>query len=628
VADGDCSEPSISADGTRVAFLSEAANLSPASDGTYRQVFVRDLSAGTTSLISAIGVGQAASAHCLAPHVSGDGQLVVYSSMADNLAAGDTNDGMDAFICDLTTGTTSLLACTPEGAQVDGQSAYPVISQTGRYVAFLTNATQWGGAVGQIHLVRLDRQTGSARFVADITEAEMTMYTSLTADGQTLAYSTGDVAVPQSVSRVFLYDAAIDTSTCLTPNVDGDTFLPTISPDGYYLAFASSATNLVTGYAPDCEGVYLQRLKTLPTPPSDDDPVLPPAPPAPPAAVIPPTGGQATTTLGTGLTLVVPPQALSEETRFVIVVPDTGLTIIPSGATLLTQYQITATGSSTDPAGSAGAPVTSFARPIALAFGGLVVGSGQPAAGSGQPDAGQPQITPEQAATAYVCYWDPDYETWIPVPTEFDPVRGVIIGHTDHLTTYSVMLRPDLQRFTDVADSWAQSHILKLAALNVVSGNGDGSFGPDSSITREQFAKMIVLAAGLQPDAQPQLSFTDANLIADWAKPYVSAAARAGIINGLDGNRFAPTQLITRAEVATMVARALRNAPTAQTSSGTAFADAASIPDWARASVDEAVSRGIVGGYADGTFGPQLTATRAEVCKMLARLADLLLKGK
>jgi hypothetical protein len=351
-------------------------------------------------------------------------------------------------------------------------------------------------------------------------------------------------------------------------------------------------------------------------------------------AVIPPAGGQVTTTLGTGLTLVVPPQALSEEARFVIVAPDTGLTIIPPGATLLAQYQITATSGSTAGAGGQpGAPVTSFARPIHLEFGGLVAGIGQPAAGSGQPDGGQPQLTPAQAANAYVCYWDTGYQIWVPVPTEYDPARGVIIGHTDHLTTYSVMLRPDLPRFTDIHDNWAVSHILKLAALEVVSGNGDGTFGPNDRITREQFAKMVVLAAGLKPDAQPRLTFADADQISDWAKPYVSAAVRAGIIHGLDGNRFAPQQLITRAEVATMVARALGNAAMSATSSeppsgGLTFADAASIPDWARASIDAAVSRGIVSGYADGTFGPQLTATRAEACKMLAKLADLLLKGK
>lgn len=626
VADGDCSEPSISADGTRVAFLSEAADLSPASDGTYRQVFVRDLGAGSTSLVSVVGVGQVANAHCLAPQISGDGRFVAYSSLADNLVIGDANTGMDAFICDLTTGATSLLALTPEGAQADGQSAYPVLNETGRYVAFLTNAAQWGGAGGQIHLVRLDRQTGLVRFIADITEAETTMYTSLTADGQTLAYSTGDVAVPGSVSRIFLYDAATDTSTCLTPDANGHAYLPALSPDGYYLAFGSEATNLVPGYAPEYESIYLRRLKTPASPPSGGDPILPPAPPT---TLIPPTGGQASTTLGTGLTLVVPPQALPGPTQFAIAVPDAGPTIIPLGATLLAQYQITATnGSTAGTGGQPGAPVTSFARPIQLEFGGLVAGFGQPAGGSGQPNGGQPQLTPAQAADAYVCYWDTGYRAWIPVPTEFDPVRGVIIGHTDHLTTYSVMLRPDLPRFTDINDNWAASHILKLAALEVVSGNGDGTFGPNDRITREQFAKMVVLAAGLQPDAQPMLAFADTDQIADWAKPYVSAAVRAGIINGLDGNRFAPQQLITRVEVATMVARALRNAPAAQASSGIVFADAASIPDWARASVDAAVSRGIVGGYADGTFGPQLTATRAEASKMLAKLADLLLKGK
>lgn len=100
----------------------------------------------------------------------------------------------------------------------------------------------------------------------------------------------------------------------------------------------------------------------------------------------------------------------------------------------------------------------------------------------------------------------------------------------------------------------------------------------------------------------------------------MSTTVKAGIITGLDGNRFGPTEPVTRAQAAAMIMRALGNPAAAVRKT---FADADTIPSWAQGAVQAAVEKGIIDGFEDNTFRPALNATRAQAAKMLSRLTEV-----
>ncbi len=109
--------------------------------------------------------------------------------------------------------------------------------------------------------------------------------------------------------------------------------------------------------------------------------------------------------------------------------------------------------------------------------------------------------------------------------------------------------------FTDVADSaWCSNAITWAAAQGVVGGYGNGLFGPNDNITREQLAIMLWRYAGSPAATHKELHFADADQTSDWAMEAIRWAVENGIINGYDG-RLDPHGQATRAQVAAMVMR-------------------------------------------------------------------------
>jgi Tol biopolymer transport system component len=133
-ADADSTDAAISPDGGFVAFESAANNLGV--NDAFRHIFLRDLAGGTTTHVSVTSEG-AANDHSSAPAISRDGRFVIFESKAITLVAGDTNARGDVFVRDMTTGTTARVSVTSQGAQVDdGISDAPAISADGLYAAF------------------------------------------------------------------------------------------------------------------------------------------------------------------------------------------------------------------------------------------------------------------------------------------------------------------------------------------------------------------------------------------------------------------------------------------------------------------------------------------------------------
>jgi Tol biopolymer transport system component len=142
--DGISQDPSISGDGRLVAFESDADNLSPDDNNAATNVFVRDLVAGTTTLVSrASGPGGAgANGNSNQPDISSDGRYVTFQSVADNLSSDDNNAFVNIFVRDLVANTTTLVSRAPGagGAGANDNSLNPTISGDGNRIAFESSA--------------------------------------------------------------------------------------------------------------------------------------------------------------------------------------------------------------------------------------------------------------------------------------------------------------------------------------------------------------------------------------------------------------------------------------------------------------------------------------------------------
>ena len=168
--------------------------------------------------------------------------------------------------------------------------------------------------------------------------------------------------------------------------------------------------------------------------------------------------------------------------------------------------------------------------------------------------------------------------------------------------------------FTDLGDvEWAQEAINHLASLGIINGMGDGTFAPNDNVTREQFAKMIVMCMGYTVNESATSSFSDV-VAGEWYAPYVAAAANNSLITGFEDGTFGVGQNITRQDMAVIIYRALGSPNPSSTGS---FSDDAEIGDYARLAVYSLVEIGIINGMGDGTFAPQATATRAQAAQML-----------
>lgn len=146
------SQAAIAGNGQFVVFTSYA-KLSPIDNNGDRDVYVRDLAAGTTSLVSVnqanIGAGNGASGDqdFMLPGLSADGRYVVFSSTASDLVSGDTNGQRDVFLRDRQTNTTTLLSRNLAGTNSgNGESNFAVINAVGNVIAFTSAAANLGAA--------------------------------------------------------------------------------------------------------------------------------------------------------------------------------------------------------------------------------------------------------------------------------------------------------------------------------------------------------------------------------------------------------------------------------------------------------------------------------------------------
>ncbi|MBB3110573.1 hypothetical protein FHS18_002640 [Paenibacillus phyllosphaerae] len=177
--------------------------------------------------------------------------------------------------------------------------------------------------------------------------------------------------------------------------------------------------------------------------------------------------------------------------------------------------------------------------------------------------------------------------------------------------------------FNDVASvqAWAGRQIQVMAAKGAIEGRGQGNFDPKATVTRAEFAAMLVRGLNLDSNSTKE-NFADVQGT-EWFVPFVAAAVEKGIINGRSADLFAPNATITRAEMATMVSRALKFSKDAQLTEDVntalqSFSDADTIQSSLKEGVAFAAEKGLVVGN-NGKFSPSATATRAEAAVIIYR---------
>jgi len=223
---------------------------------------------------------------------------------------------------------------------------------------------------------------------------------------------------------------------------------------------------------------------------------------------------------------------------------------------------------------------------------------------------------------AAVFRYDEEKKTWIEVGGTVQGDKAIVeVDAFGRLAVFAVdEAAPEVVTPTDTKGHWAEKAILEAVSSGLVRGYSDGTFRPDATVTRAEFAVLLARAVKLNGSGGGELPFTDREQIGKWAAEAVARVLEAGIVHGYGDGSFRPGAAIGRAEMFVMLARALKLSVDA--GAGTAFADDADIPGWAKASVSAAAREGLALGDGGNRFAPMQGATRAEAVVLLLRVME------
>jgi Tol biopolymer transport system component len=284
LAGGTSSEPgypsdlTFSADGTRLAFASDAQDLVPEPTGGWRNVFVRDLTSRTTTLVSVNAAGTAGAAgHSSRPTISPDGTKVAFASSALDLGPRVYGIYDDLFLRDVEAGTTSLLSIRNDGEPGYGGLDGPVwFTPDGATVIFSTWADLTGSFAQYPQLYARDLASGTTSVLSANAAGEPADYgvgtSVLSPDGTRVAFTSAATnLLPTDTNGegdVFVRDLATGTTTLVSSDASGTgsgngrSGGPVFSRDGGSVAFTSFASNLGPADENAVEDIYVRDLRT------------------------------------------------------------------------------------------------------------------------------------------------------------------------------------------------------------------------------------------------------------------------------------------------------------------------------------------------------------------------------
>lgn len=227
--------------------------------------------------------------------------------------------------------------------------------------------------------------------------------------------------------------------------------------------------------------------------------------------------------------------------------------------------------------------------------------------------------------TAAVFYYDEAKKIWIKVPDGRIQENRIAVT-VDHFTKFAVLaidqttgltVISDPAEFADISGHWAEASIKQAASTGIVTGYPDGTFKPGKTVTRAEFAVMLVNMLGIKkPGAE--LTFIDSSSIGAWAQNAVAQVVQLGMMKGYENGAFRPDAEITRAEIAVTITNAVGQISKDTPEAG--FADDSEIPDWAKGSAEFLKQTGILQGKDGNRFAPQEAATRAEAVTVLLNM--------
>ncbi len=262
----------ISADGRYVAIASYDGDLVAGDTNLKLDVFVRDMQTGTTRLASVNAAGAAGNNHSFASRISDDGQRIAFASAATNLTTqNDFNSSNDIFVRNLTTNTTSLVSISTSGASGNGFSADPQISANGQIVVFSSSAINLAAVSSSVNNIF------ARNLSSNTTAVVSAQTNSSTVTGNSDSFFSTDSGNVRSISddgRYVVFEGRATNLTATTDtNVANDIFVrdlvalttklvsirtdgastgnnvsesPRLSANGLFVVFRSAASNLVT----------------------------------------------------------------------------------------------------------------------------------------------------------------------------------------------------------------------------------------------------------------------------------------------------------------------------------------------------------------------------------------------
>ena len=252
--------------------------LIPGDTNSDSDVYVRDRQMGKTDRVSVNSTGGQANNDSGDPSISSDGRYVTFYSKATNLIPNDTNGSWDVFVHDRQSGKTKLVSANSSGGQGNGWSSYPSISGKGRYVAFISSATNLvtGDTNGKVDVFVHDRQTDKTERVSvnsnggeansDCGDLNSWRCVSISDDGRFIVFESkaSNLVSGDTNNRedVFLHDRTTKKTVRLSVNDNGiqgnnHSDRPSIAPDGRYVVFQSKADNLVSGDTNSTTDVFM-----------------------------------------------------------------------------------------------------------------------------------------------------------------------------------------------------------------------------------------------------------------------------------------------------------------------------------------------------------------------------------
>jgi Tol biopolymer transport system component len=469
-ANGASRETRISADGRFVAFACHASNLVPGDTNGLSDAFVHDRLTGETWRVNVSTSGDQADGETFHLNINDDGRFVVFESRADNLVPGDTNTDPDAFVRDWQTGITERVSVSSSGEQGNCCSGHVggfAISADANYVAFGSTST---------NLVPGDTNNAVDVFLRD-----------------RLASTTERVSVSGPGEQA-----------------DAGGGSPDLSSDGRYMAFLSSATNLVPGDTNGVCDVFVRDLLASLTE----------------RVSVSSTGEQAN-----GETPGFPYARISADGRCVVFQSD-ATNLVPGDTNGLSDIFVRVRWRFRD------------VPPEEWAF---------------------DEVEACVDANVVKGYSDETYRPSDPVTRDQMAVyisRALVIPSGDA----GVPPGPSTATFSDVpTDYWAYKWVEYAFANSIVGGYWDATYRPTNTVDRGQMAVFIARSIvtphgdegliGYTPPATPTFSDVATDY---WAYEYVEYIAQdsVSVTHGYPDHTYRPTQIVGRGEMAVYVQRA------------------------------------------------------------------------